>query len=235
MPFIGGELVLDDDGYGGDINRWLDDLRALKAQDMDALLWASGDVGSGKSTIMRQVLHAVDPTFDLSRIHFTQDDYMDGIATTHKGGALLWDEARLNRRAAMHGDRLEIMDSMQDVRGLLLIHGWCFPYDEWMDDALEEHRIDWRLHCFRKGMFNLQRPISGKNRGRPWHDWETIDTFRFGPNSGSENRAYLAKKEAHMRSRFKVRGRGQQAALGLDVERALALVDEIKDLGLDQS
>lgn len=226
------DQVFNEDGYGGDINAFIEDMRGLKDRELDAVLWGSGPVGYGKSTVMRQVLKAVDPAgFTIDRIHFTQEDYMDGIATTPQGGALLWDEARLQRRQAMGGARSELLDVMQDCRGLLQIHGWCFPYEAWMDDALEEQRITARLDVFKRGMFNLQVPERGKSRGKTWHNWITIDTFRFGPNRGLEERQYRAKKDAHMRGRFRPRSRRKTSALGLDTTQALAVVDDLrKDL-----
>lgn len=66
---------------------------SLHKKDKDCFIAIDGKEGSGKSTLGLQIAKYVDPSFNLSRVVFSADEFRDAIFKAHKGQAIVYDEA----------------------------------------------------------------------------------------------------------------------------------------------
>lgn len=178
--------------------------RRVSAGDWDNVMLFSGVEGSGKSTWMRTIMKALDEGFNVDRIHFVLDQFLDSAPSTPRYGGVALDEARLNKRRAMHGGTIQMLDFLQDCRGLNLHIALCFPHESLLDAAVKDHRVRWNWHVTERGTVLLRHRIKKTIRTRRGpvdvFEWKTIQGFHYKDDKGTELRtAYNAKKEAHMR------------------------------------
>lgn len=67
--------------------------KLIRKKDNDYLMLVCGDTGTGKSTLAFQLAKAVDPSFNLSRVAFTPQNFAKVISHATPGQAVLFDEA----------------------------------------------------------------------------------------------------------------------------------------------
>jgi hypothetical protein len=167
--------------------------------------------------------------FDVDRIVFTRESVFQTIDDVPKGGAFLWDEADINRRKAMHGDLLDVIDTLQTNRAQLLKFGMCFPRGGSADRQILE-RIRWLVHHPRKGIAEVTRYWT-EERATPKGietvlKWKRWGTYHVHPNKGAFWNAYLKKKEDHMRST-----RRRKGGMVVDIEAIRPIVQQLRRLG----
>lgn len=164
--------------------------------------------------------------FDRHRIVFTQDDVYKTVDHVPKGGALLWDEADINRRKAMHGDLLDLIDTLQSNRAQNLKFGMCFPRGGSADRQVLE-RIRWLCHHPVKGICEVTRYWTEEKQTKDGIEttlrWKKWGRYRVGPNKGAFWDGYLKDKETHMRST-----RRRKSGSRLDVEAIRPILEELK-------
>lgn len=69
-------------------------LRNAVKDDFDAWIIIDGEIeGSGKSFLGAQIAYELDPTIDVERICFSNEQFMTAINNAKKGQAIIWDEA----------------------------------------------------------------------------------------------------------------------------------------------
>jgi len=68
-------------------------IKSLQKKDKDCVIVMDGKEGSGKSTFAIQIGRYVDPSFNLSRIVFSPDDFREAILKARKGQCIIYDEA----------------------------------------------------------------------------------------------------------------------------------------------
>jgi hypothetical protein len=188
------------------VHEWLADCRSTVRRDLDNLILFTGAEGSGKSTVAVQVMRALDGSFGVERIHFGIRAFLGGAPGTPQFGAVLGDEMLVNKRKAMYGDTLELLDFLQICRGLNLHMGICFPHESLLDTAILNTRVRWKVHVAKRGsmVVSERRSRTFRAKGgveRTVHVWVERGRWRFGENTGPMWEAYLAKKAAHMRGR----------------------------------
>lgn len=66
---------------------------SLHKKDKDCFIAVDGKEGSGKSTFALQIAKYVDPSFNLTRVVFSADEFREAIFKAHKGQAIVYDEA----------------------------------------------------------------------------------------------------------------------------------------------
>jgi hypothetical protein len=75
----------------------------LHKKDSDCFLTIDGEEGGGKSWLAFQIAKYVDPSFNLSRVVFSAEDFRDAILKAKKGQCVVFDEAftGLSSRASL--------------------------------------------------------------------------------------------------------------------------------------
>lgn len=182
----------------------LEHMRGLIQDDWDNVMLFTGVEGVGKSTLMFEVMLALDPEFDADHVHFKQTEFLGDGPTLGPGRAYAWDEARLNRRLFNTRETKAVLNHLQDCRALNHHIGICFPREQLLDRAIVNERCRYNFDVYRRGMFRVRerrrihRPIAS-DPDRHVYDWKVIGRYRFPAAKGPKWRAYLKKKEAHMR------------------------------------
>ncbi|MHB8586449.1 MAG: hypothetical protein ACYDDF_11530 [Thermoplasmatota archaeon] len=197
---------------------WLDECQQLPAHDMDNVILYTGPERMGKSSLAIQHLHYLDPTFSIDDICGGIQDFIHRLKTRPgKGGAILADEIRAHRRAAMRGDTIQLIETLTECGGLNRHLALCYPHEALFEGFLLDHRIRWKCHIpgpeelglpptVRPGVFQLyQRSI------RRWHDaqtgqetayvtWIERGRWKFNPTQGPLWDQYQQRKEERMRA-----------------------------------
>lgn len=188
---------------------WFDECRGITSaeSDYDDIHVFTGEEGVGKSKLMRGVFPRLDPTFGVDRIHFTQDDFLNQLGTLNPGQAIVLDEFRGHKRMAMHGDRLEMLDTLKEIRGLRLHVGIGFPHVTQLEGDILYQRIRWWNHIPRRGELLVHRRIATVRTGK---DGKPVVDVRF-PEAGRlpipkdmpdpMGPDYYRKKDARMKDR----------------------------------
>jgi hypothetical protein len=189
--------------FDSDPKRFIRHCKGLTRKDWDDVHLFTGVEGAGKTTWAFQIMRALDPDFGLHAVHFPHDAFLDYCTHAPRDSAALWDEGRLNKRRAMHGSTLDVLDFLQDCRALNLHLGICFPHEALLDNAVKDHRVRWRHHIIRRGLSKLMIRQERHGRGgKSYWIWvETGDVFAFKENKGALWQAYRIAKEDHMRRR----------------------------------
>lgn len=181
--------------------------RRIAKQYDDQTLF-TGLEGSGKSTLAMKVLSQLDPRFNIDRVHFELDSFLDQYVTLKPGDAILLDEFQGHRRESMRGHRMEYLDHIKEVRALRIHAGVVFNRFTNLDRDLITDRInDWVQIDIPRALFTLRHPKSRvifDRMGEP-HDrtvYPIGGRFPFTADLDPELKAaYDAKKLARMRDR----------------------------------
>ncbi|MHB8585246.1 MAG: hypothetical protein ACYDDF_05345 [Thermoplasmatota archaeon] len=197
---------------------WLDDCKRLPSHDMDNVVLYTGPERMGKSTLALQHMQYLDPSFSMEDVCGGIPDFIRRLkAKPGKGGAILADEIRAHRRAAMRTDTVQLIETLTACGGLNRHLGLSYPHESLFEGFILDHRIRWKCHVpgpeelglaptIRPGVFLLyQRTV------RRWRDprsgqettyvqWVQRGAWKFYPARGPLWDVYLAKKNERMRS-----------------------------------
>lgn len=90
----------------------------VNKKDKDWVCVVDGEEGSGKSVLSQQIAKVLDPTFDLSRMCMTPDQFTKAIIYAKKGQCVIFDEAftGLSSRAALSEINKLIVSMMMEMR-----------------------------------------------------------------------------------------------------------------------
>lgn len=115
----------------------------------DLFIIVDGPVGSGKSTLSFQCAKWFDPTFDLSRVVFSVEDFLRVLIEAKPGQSVVFDEAIIvNSRSALTEFNKMIIIAMTQIRskGLYIFFNIPSLFD--LDRNLVLNRCHLLLHCF---------------------------------------------------------------------------------------
>lgn len=213
------------------IHDFIKEQRALVTRDWDNLILFTGQERSGKSTVMFQVMKALDEDFDVSHCHYLLPEFLADARGIGKYRSVVWDEADLDSRDAMTADTKETLKFLRECGGLNLHIGLCFPHESQLDKAIKNNRVRWNIHILQRGLFVIRKRVSFKRRGTTVWDWKDIQQFRFQANKGPLWDAYKQKKQDHMEgldlALTEEEGEGPLYA-DLNVDAALPVVEDIR-------
>lgn len=199
----------------------------LRKRDLDNVVLFAGDPGNGKSTLMLQIARLLDPTFEINRIHFTVNNFLNDAKQRKPFECVAADELLMHRRKSMTKENIDMVDFMQVCRALNLHILLCFPHAGMLDRAVLDRRVRYRIDVPKQGIAQLSerhfktiRDISGREdyavvwtpASKPWH---------FGPNSGPFWEDYLAKKLSAARQR-------EAEARGFEDVDTMEKIDDIR-------
>jgi len=115
----------------------------------DMFVIVDGPVGSGKSTLSFQCAKYFDPTFNLSRVVFSVDDFLQALINALPGQAVVFDEAIIvNSRSALTEFNKKVIVAMTQIRskGLYIFFNIPSLFD--LDRNLVLNRCHLLLHCY---------------------------------------------------------------------------------------
>jgi hypothetical protein len=127
----------------------------------DLFVIIDGPVGSGKSTLSFQCARYFDPTFDLSRVVFSVDEFLRVIIDATPGQAVVFDEAIIvNSRSALTEFNKKVIIAMTQIRskGLYIFFNIPSVFD--LDRNLVLNRCHLLLHCFQDTFGDRGRYLS---------------------------------------------------------------------------
>lgn len=115
----------------------------------DMFICIDGPVGSGKTTLSFQCAKYFDPTFNLSRVVFSVDEFLKALIRAVPGQAIVFDEAIIvNSRSALTEFNKKVIIAMTQIRskGLYIFFNIPSVFD--LDRNLVLNRCHLLLHCF---------------------------------------------------------------------------------------
>jgi hypothetical protein len=104
---------------------------------------------SGKTTLSFQIARYFDRTFDLSRVVFSVDDFLNALINATPGQAVVFDEAIIvNSRSALTDFNKKVIVAMTQIRskGLFIFFNIPSVFD--LDRNLVLNRCHLLLHCY---------------------------------------------------------------------------------------
>lgn len=115
----------------------------------DMFIIIDGPVGSGKTTLSFQCARYFDPTFNLDRVVFSVDAFLDALINAEPGQAVVFDEAIIvNSRSALTEFNKKVIVAMTQIRskGLYIFFNIPSVFD--LDRNLVLNRCHLLLHCY---------------------------------------------------------------------------------------
>lgn len=135
--------------YDGWLKKTLDEIKEGRlGQDNDCLIIVDGEVGCGKSTIAQQMAYYLDPTFNLDRVCFEVDDFMEKMYHAKKKQAVIFDEATggLNIKRTMSSMVVNLVQFLTEARGLNLFIILVLPSIFDLDKSVAVQRATCLVH-----------------------------------------------------------------------------------------
>lgn len=176
------------------IKRKFDDkiLPDLRKKDKDCIIAIDGKEGSGKSTLGLQWCKYIDPTFNLSKVVFTPDEFREAIYKAKMGEAIMFDEAftGFSSRAALSGVNRTLISLMMQIRQKNLFIAIVLPTIFLLDKYISIFRTKVLVHVYenkgRRGFFRVYS--SKKKRNLILH--KDAKMYSYGVRSRKKGRFY---------------------------------------------
>lgn len=124
--------------------------KLVTTKDRDYFFIIDGDEGSGKSYLCFQFAKFLDSTFNLSRICFTPDEFLDAVQKATKGQAVVYDEAftGFSSRGSMTEINKALNETIMECRKKNLFVFIVLPSIFFLDRTIVLHRGRVLFHCY---------------------------------------------------------------------------------------
>lgn len=124
-------------------------------KDYDGFVVLDGQEGTGKSTLALQLALYCDPTFNLSRVVFTIDQFLEAVENATKGQAIVFDETMgyLGSRGSMSKFNRVLIKVFSEMRSKNLFIFLNIPSFFELDKYPAIHRSVCLLHIHKRGDF----------------------------------------------------------------------------------
>lgn len=228
------------DGY---LKGILDKIKVSVTKDMDLIILVDGPERAGKSTLAQQCAAYCDPTFNISRICFTPDEFRKAVMAAEPGQAIVYDEAYtgLNSRGTMSVINRALVSLLAEIGQKNLIIFVAMPTFFDLDKYVAIWRSKVLLHVytgdnFERGYFAAYNDTTKKYlyiEGKKFYEYKgRVKPNFFGrfPNRYTvDETAYRQKKTDSLSGRAKqqeeaAKRRELEAAL---LERVMMLGDKV--------
>ena len=193
VEFNGNESAFSMDGY---LSAALDVVqKAINYNDQDMLVIVDGREGSGKSTLAFQMAAYVDRDFNLSRVCFTPDQFIECIHTSKKGQAVVFDEAftGLLSRQSMSRTNIRLLKILAEVRQKNLFMVIVMPSIQYLDRYVSVHRSEFLVHVTLKSLVAKERRFDFYNYDRKEYimSEKSVIKYKTRPNFYGHNPGWI--------------------------------------------
>ena len=176
------------------IKRKFDDkiLPDIQKKDKDCIIAFDGKEGSGKTTVALQWCKYIDPSFNLSRICFTPEEFREVVFKAKKNEAIMFDEAftGFSSRASLSGVNRTLISLMMQVRQKNLFIAIVLPTVFLLDKYISLFRTRVLVHVYevngRRGFFKVYS--AKKKRLLLLHKDSKV--YSYGINTNKKGRFY---------------------------------------------
>jgi hypothetical protein len=126
--------------------------RVVIKENDDRVYVVVGQEGSGKSTFVFEQAKFIDPTFDMHRICFTADQFLEQIQTAPKGTVVVFDEAfrGFSSKASQSKVNKILVQAMMEVRRRNLIIFIIIPSIILLEHYIVVHRSNALFSIYKK-------------------------------------------------------------------------------------
>lgn len=123
--------------------------------EFDNFTVCSGHEGFGKTTLLIQLCSWVDPTFDINRVCFSTQEFIEQLKNAKKGQAILMDEGGINlfSRESMSSRNVMLMKLFMIIRARCIFVAIAIPSFFVLDSYVRNHRIDCLLNITQRGLY----------------------------------------------------------------------------------
>jgi len=155
----------------------------VKRRNFDSFVLIAGREGFGKTTLALQVALYCDPTFNLSRVCFTPDQFLTAVQNAEKHQAIVFDETMwgLGSRSVMTKINKVLIKVISEMRSKNLYVFMCIPNFFMMDWYISQHRSTGFLYVYKRGFFGSYDYLRKKKlyvEGKRMHSYHVPPNFR---------------------------------------------------------
>lgn len=129
--------------------------RETLKKDYDTFVVIDGKEGEGKTSLSFQIAMYLDPTFDLNRVAFTLDQFVDYVIKASKGQCIVFDETMgyLSSRRSQSKFNVKLVKIFSEMRSKNLFIILNIPSFFELDKYPAIHRSLCLFHVDRRGFF----------------------------------------------------------------------------------
>ncbi len=174
----------------------------MKKKDYDRFILLVGKEGFGKTTFSFQCAKYCDESFNLDRVYFTPEQFLEGVESAEKYTAHVFDETvwGLGSRQAMTKINRVLIKVMSEMRSKNLFIFMNIPNFFMMDWYVAQHRSTGLLYIYRRGFFgSYDYPTKKKlfREGKKFHSYKVPPNFigRFVKFFPLDKESYEKKKQ----------------------------------------
>jgi len=182
-------------------------IKDVRKKDHDKFILLVGKEGVGKTTLSFQCALYVDPTFDLDRVVFTPQQFLEAVEHAEKYQAIVFDETvwSLGARSAMTKMNRVLVKVMSEMRSKNLFVFMNIPNFFMMDWYVAQHRTTGLLYIYQRGRFgSYDYPTKKKLYllGKRMHNYGVSPNFigNYPKHFCVDKEKYEAKKQLAINS-----------------------------------
>ncbi|HED06271.1 MAG TPA: hypothetical protein ENI61_06280 [Ignavibacteria bacterium] len=164
----------------------------LEEKNKDCVIVIDGKEGSGKSTLGLQWCKYIDPSFNLSRVVFSPEEFREAIYKAKKGQSVMFDEAftGFSSRSALSGVNRTLNSLMMQIRQKNLFVVIILPTFFLLDKYISLFRARVLVHVYensgRRGFFR----VYSSNKKRLLIMDKKARTYSYGIRTKKKGRFY---------------------------------------------
>ncbi len=158
-------------------------IKEVRKKDFDRFILLVGREGFGKTTLSIQCAMYCDPTFNLDRVCFTPEQFLESVEKAEKYQAIIFDETMwgLGARNAMQKMNKILIKVMSEMRSKNLFVFMNIPNFFMMDWYVAQHRSTGLLYVYKRGyLASYDYPTKKRLylQGKRYHSYKTPPNFR---------------------------------------------------------
>lgn len=210
--------------------RWVNLKEKVLKSNSDRVYVVTGHERSGKSTWAFQQAKFIDPYFDVSRICFSPEDFLEALRNTPPGGVVVFDEAfrGFSSKSAQSKVNKLLVQAMMEVGRRNLIIFIVLPSFTLLENYIANHRSNalfyihrkesnnyrsWRaysrkkksmIYALTKKNYGNMPYVHTKIKGKFWAKKTSVgNKEEYGPYQSFDNDAYENKKDEAFQEKTK--------------------------------
>lgn len=184
--------------------KWRNQSKKVIRENDDRVYVVVGQEGSGKSTFAFQQAKYIDPTFNIDRICFSPEQFLEQIQTAPPGKVVVFDEAfrGFSSKASQSKVNKILVQAMMEVRRRNLIIFIVIPSLILLENYIVVHRSN--------AIFFIYKRTDGKQKYRGWKAYARSKTaeiyHRAKKNYGIIPRVFTSMKGKFFARTFEING-----------------------------